>query len=93
MPGASDAWPDLSTCPLWASSPANSPAAQQAVARLTDREREVMVLVAQGLTNAQIASRLHLSLASVKAHLTGAFTKLGVNNRVSAAMAIRDARP
>lgn len=66
-------------------------AAQQAVARLTDREREVMVLVAQGLTNSQIASRLQISLASVKAHLTGAFTKLGVDNRVSAAMAIRDA--
>lgn len=66
-------------------------AAQQAVGRLTDREREVMVLVAQGLTNSQIASRLQISLASVKAHLTGAFTKLGVDNRVSAAMAIRDA--
>ncbi|WP_420175806.1 response regulator [Luteococcus sp. OSA5] len=71
--------------------PSALPAAQQAVARLTNREREVMVLVAQGLTNAQIASRLHLSLASVKAHLTGAFTKLGVDNRVSAAMAVRDA--
>ena len=45
----------------------------------------------QGLTNNQIGTRLHLSLASVKSHLTSMFTKLGVDNRVSAAMIIRDA--
>lgn len=67
-------------------------AAQQALAGLTEREREVAELMAEGLTNAQIGNRLHLSLASVKAHLTSVFNKLGVDNRVSAAMLVRDAR-
>ncbi|NLH70267.1 MAG: response regulator transcription factor, partial [Brooklawnia sp.] len=67
-------------------------AASQALSRLTEREREVAVLMAEGLTNAQIGSRLNLSLASVKAHLSHVFTKLGVDNRVSAAMVVRDAR-
>ncbi|GAA1397450.1 response regulator transcription factor [Luteococcus peritonei] len=66
-------------------------AAQQAVAALSEREREVAVLVAQGLTNSQISTRMNLSLASVKAHLTSTFTKLGVDNRVSVAMLVRDA--
>ncbi|MGO4957838.1 response regulator [Luteococcus sp. Sow4_B9] len=66
-------------------------AAQQAMARLTSREREVAALVAQGLTNSQISTRMNLSLASVKSHLTSTFTKLGVDNRVSVAMIVRDA--
>lgn len=66
-------------------------AAAETLAQLTEREREVAVLMAQGLTNAQIGTRLHLSLASVKAHLSHIFTKLGVDNRVSAAMVVRDA--
>ena len=68
-----------------------SPELRTAAESLTDREREIAVLLAQGLTNAQIGSRLHLSLATVKAHLTRLFVKLGTDNRVSAAMAIRDA--
>ncbi len=66
-------------------------AARRAVALLTAREREVAVLMTQGLTNAQIGTRMNLSLASVKTHLTAIFTKLGVDNRVSAAMVVRDA--
>ncbi len=62
-----------------------------ALAQLTDRERDVAVLMAQGLTNAQIGTRLNVSMASVKAHLSHIFTKLGVDNRVSAAMLVRDA--
>lgn len=65
--------------------------ARAAIGSLTQREREVAVLVAQGLTNSQISTRMSLSLASVKAHLTSTFTKLGVDNRVSAAMIVRDA--
>lgn len=72
--------------------PAGDVAASQALSRLTEREREVAVLMAEGLTNAQIGSRLNLSLASVKAHLSHVFTKLGVDNRVSAAMVVRDAQ-
>ena len=67
------------------------PSARALVAALTEREREVAVLMTQGLTNNQIGTRLHLSLASVKSHLTSLFVKLGVDNRVSAAMIIRDA--
>jgi len=65
--------------------------AKTALDSLTQRERDVAVLLAQGLTNGQIGSRLNLSLASVKAHLSSVFTKLQVDNRVSAAMTIRDA--
>lgn len=65
--------------------------AQAAVASLTERERDVATLMADGLTNGQIASQLHLSPASVKAHLSHLFAKLGVDNRVSAAMLLRDA--
>ncbi len=60
-------------------------------AELTPREREIAVLMAQGLTNAQISGQLHLSLATVKANLTRVFDKLGQDNRVGAAMAVRDA--
>ena len=70
---------------------AGDPSARALVAALTEREREVAVLMTQGLTNNQIGTRLHLSLASVKSHLTSMFIKLGVDNRVSAAMIIRDA--
>ncbi len=67
------------------------PTAGAALSQLTDRERDVAVLMAQGLTNAQIGTRLNVSMASVKAHLSHIFTKLGVDNRVSAAMLVRDA--
>ena len=70
---------------------AGDPSTRALVATLTEREREVAVLMTQGLTNNQIGTRLHLSLASVKSHLTSLFVKLGVDNRVSAAMIIRDA--
>lgn len=70
---------------------AGDPSARALAAALTEREREVAVLMTKGLTNNQIGTRLHLSLASVKSHLTSMFTKLGVDNRVSAAMIIRDA--
>ena len=66
--------------------------ANAALEQLTQREREIAVLMAEGLTNAQIGSRLNVSMASVKAHLSHIFTKLGVDNRVSAAMMVREVR-
>lgn len=58
----------------------------QPVVALTDREEEVLVTVAQGRTNAEIADDLHISLSTVKFHLASLMTKLGARNRVEIAM-------
>jgi DNA-binding NarL/FixJ family response regulator len=54
---------------------------------LTDRELDVLRLVAQGLTNKAIATELHVSEATVKTHLVHTFTKLDVDDRTAAVMA------
>jgi NarL family two-component system response regulator LiaR len=51
---------------------------------LTERELEVLALVVEGLTNAQIAERLIISQATVKFHLRGILSKLEVSNRAEA---------
>lgn len=71
--------------------PRTDPDAARAAAELTGREREAAVLMARGLSNAEIGNRMHLSVATVKANLTRVFGKLRVDNRVSAAMVVRDA--
>lgn len=53
---------------------------------LTDREEDVLALLATGLTNNEIGERLFLSLGTVKTHIAGILTKLGLRNRVEAAM-------
>jgi DNA-binding NarL/FixJ family response regulator len=60
--------------------------AQQRLASLTTREREVALAVGQGLSNAEIAERLHMSVATVKAHVSRLLTKLEVDNRVQVAL-------
>ncbi|MFF9765345.1 response regulator [Streptomyces sp. NPDC053086] len=54
--------------------------------RLTDREREVLILVAEGLSNSDIATRMHLSTGTVKDHVSAILTKLEVSGRVQAAL-------
>lgn len=57
---------------------------QQTTPRLSEREREVLALVAQGLSNPEIGLRLHVTEATVKTHLLHAFEKLGVGDRTRA---------
>jgi DNA-binding NarL/FixJ family response regulator len=54
--------------------------------QLTDREREVLTLVGEGLPNKLIARRLEISEKTVKAHLTRVFTEIGVTDRTQAAL-------
>jgi DNA-binding NarL/FixJ family response regulator len=53
---------------------------------LTEREEEVLVLVAEGLSNRGIADRLHVSETTVRTHVSRILAKLGVSNRVQAAL-------
>ncbi|MEU2715532.1 response regulator transcription factor [Streptomyces sp. NPDC007205] len=54
--------------------------------RLTERERAVLVLIAAGLSNADIAARMHLGTGTVKDHVSAILTKLEVGSRVQAAL-------
>ncbi|PXX63855.1 LuxR family two component transcriptional regulator [Nocardia tenerifensis] len=56
------------------------------VERLTERERAVLVLIAGGLSNAEIGQRIHLSVGTVKDHVSAILTKLRVSSRVQAAL-------
>ena len=65
--------------------------ARERLARLTDREREVALAVGRGLSNAEIAGALHLSVPTVKAHVSRLFEKLEATNRVQIAICVHDA--
>ncbi|MBO3738757.1 response regulator [Actinoplanes flavus] len=68
-----------------------APSARARVEALTGREREVLALVGAGLSNAQIARRLHLVEGTVKGHVSAILTRLGVGNRVQAAIVAHEA--
>lgn len=66
----------------FAGQPTLSDRYREPVARLTARERELLVAVAQGQSNAEIAQSLHISLATTKTHVSHLLTKLDVRDRV-----------
>jgi len=61
------------------------------VEALTDREKEVAIAIGRGSSNAEIATSLHMSVATVKAHISHIFTKLDATNRVQVAIAMHEA--
>jgi DNA-binding NarL/FixJ family response regulator len=65
----------------------------RALERLTDRQREVAELVAQGMSNEEIAGRLFLSLATVKSHLTASMRRLDVRTRTQLAILVNRDHP
>lgn len=66
-------------------------AAKEQVQVLSPREREVLALVGSGLSNAEIARRLYLVEGTVKAYVSAVLTRLGVKNRVQAAIVAYEA--
>ncbi|MDA3648006.1 response regulator transcription factor [Saccharopolyspora indica] len=66
-------------------------AARERLSALTERELDTARAIAEGLGNPQIAERLHISTATVKAHTSSLFAKLALENRVQIALLVRDA--
>jgi len=60
--------------------------AAQPIDPLTGREEEVLLTIARGRTNAEIADELHISMSTVKTHIASLMAKLGARNRVEVAM-------
>ncbi|ANW17999.1 response regulator [Streptomyces clavuligerus] len=68
-------------------------AARRTLEPLTRRERDVVALVADGLSNAEVAERLHVVEGTVKAHVSAVLARLGLRNRVELAILVHEAGP
>jgi DNA-binding NarL/FixJ family response regulator len=64
-----------------------APDAAPELNELTDREREILILLARGCSNAELAARLYLSEATIKTHVSSVLRKLGARDRVQAVIA------
>lgn len=91
IPAGADARTAVETV-LAAAHCAEAPVAASAPASaLTDREREVLTLLASGATNREIAAEMHLGAEAVKKHASAIYRKLGVRNRTEAAQRAHEA--
>jgi DNA-binding NarL/FixJ family response regulator len=75
----------------FATHPMGVPDGSRLLNDLTEREREILRLIASGLSNAELAAHLHLSETTVKTHVSSVLRKLGVRDRVQAVIAAYDA--
>jgi DNA-binding NarL/FixJ family response regulator len=66
--------------------------ARARLCELTDRDREIALAVAEGKANAAIAAELHLSVATIKSHVSAILSKLDLDNRVQIALLVQDAQ-
>jgi RNA polymerase sigma factor (sigma-70 family) len=64
---------------------------QEVFPELTEREREILTLIARGKTNAEIAAELTISLKTVRNHVSNIYSKLQVADRTQAAIRAREA--
>ncbi len=76
----------VSSTLAWAALNRHEPPATDPLAELTDRERAVLDLVTEGLSNAEVGQRLSLAEKTVKHYMTSVLSKLGVRSRVEAAL-------
>ncbi|MGW3569188.1 response regulator [Streptomyces sp. NPDC000941] len=67
--------------------------AAERLTALTERESQVLRLVAEGMSNAEIGRELHMSEKTIKTYVSRVLAKLGCSNRVQAALLVRDAGP